>query len=99
MAARIQPIGLAETLGLYSLPLLPGQVEGATQVFKKSAVLVLSSGLVIEASAANPVVLGIAAAPGQNSSASPACQVVPVRPQHIFEISIDGAASGGNAPG
>lgn len=99
MAANIQQIGLVETLGQFSLPLLPAQVEGSSQSFKKSAVLVYSSGKLVEASTNPTAIVGIACAPGQNVTTSPACQVIPIRPNHIFEISIDAALSGSNAPG
>lgn len=99
MAANIQAIGLVSMLGLYSAPMLPDQVEGSSQTFNKGTPLVWSSGKIVAASANPTAIVGISAAAGQNVTTSPACLVVAIRPNCIFEITIDGAASGGNAPG
>ncbi len=98
MAAIIQPIALVSMLGLYSDPILPGQVEGSSQTFKKGVPLVWSSGKIVEASANPTAIVGISSGPGQNLTTSPGCNVIPVLKSLVFEISID-VASGGNAGG
>jgi hypothetical protein len=100
LAANIQPIALVSTFGLHSLPLIPDQVEGASQTFKKGTPLVWSSGLLV-AAGTTPTsgLVGISCAAGQNVTTSPACQIIPFLKSLIFEITIDGTLSSSNAPG
>lgn len=99
MAANIQPIALVSMLGLHSQPILPAQVEGASQTFKKGVPVVWSSGLVVEASANPTAIVGISTMAGQNVTTSPTAYVIPALKNLVFEITVDGALSGSNAPG
>lgn len=99
MSALIQPIGCVNMLGLHSFPMPPFFLEGASQTWVEGNPLILASGLVTIAGT-NPqtALIGIAAAKASGITDNPV-PFIPFLPNLIFEISIDGAEGGGNAPG
>lgn len=99
MAAVIQPISAVGMLGLYSMPIPPFFVEGTSQSWIAGNPLILASGVVTVAGTdPQALLIGIAMAKA-SGTAGTAVDFVPFLPNIIFEISVDGAAVGGAAPG
>lgn len=73
--------------------------EGITQTFKKGALLVPSTGNLIEASANPRSIVGIAEEAGKNNAAAGVATVryVPCIPGILFAISVDKASGLGRA--
>jgi len=67
--------------------------EGASQTFLKGALLAWSSGYVVEASTDETRILGIAAAPGQNTTAGAAKTLFYPLQGNIFEANLAQAAT------
>lgn len=93
MAARVRVLAAGAKLGLYSTPSMV-QGEGATQTFKKGAVLVNGSsgnvGMVVEAGADPTGILGVAEEDGKNLAVGVgSCRFVPAIPNQVFEMTID----------
>jgi hypothetical protein len=102
MAANIKPIRPSIGEGIWQ-EIVHHAPEGATQSFLSGAPLVNLGGALIQAtsteSAAYAGLIGIAYgnASGVSGTDVPYC---PLNPDTIsFEITVDGAPSGGNAPG
>lgn len=93
MAARVRALATGSKLGLYSTPSIV-QGEGASQTFKKGAVLVNGSagnvGMVVEAGADPSGILGVAEEDGKNLAVGVgSCRFVPAIPNQVFEMTID----------
>ena len=100
MAANIQPITFDSADVGY--PALHWGFEGTTQSFKLGAPLINSGGYLIEATASNAGalsgVIGIAAAAASGTTHA-AIPYYPMNASFYWAITVDGAESGGNAPG
>lgn len=103
MAANIQPIKADIGDSSWGTDSIRHGLEGAGQSFKMGAPLINSSGQLIEATASNLAALsgliGIALADATGTQGAD-CAYYPLTPQsYNFSITVDGAESGGNAPG
>lgn len=100
MAANIQPIQSDIGEGIWQEIVHHGP-EAATQSFVRGAMLTNSAGQLQAAGAAAPYtgLIGIAYGPASGTQGTdvPYC---PLNPDTLsFQITVDGAPSGGNAPG
>jgi hypothetical protein len=87
------PIRASRRLGLYSTPGMEAP-EGASQTFKKGAILVASSGNLVEGGTNPSALVGIADRDGQNASAGvKKVQFTPLVEGILFEASLDSAGA------
>lgn len=103
MAAIIQPIIQAASIGAWGDQPSFAFAEGATQTFKAGIPVKFSSGLIVAFANDNDTWAGVsyAAATGTTGTQSTNnnCQVILPTPVTVFRITVDAAPSGGNAPG
>lgn len=98
MSANIKPIRVAYMEGTWGPPTETAP-EAATQSFLAGAPLVNSSGQLAQAATNPTAIIGIALGQASGVQATPV-QYTPALPDNLlFEVSVDGALSGGDAPG